>query len=182
MTASERAMIHRAGAVAILLGLLAALWLGPIDLYFGQLAAGSRRIAAATALLGRYRALAAPEQPAAAPPAADAALLLPNVPEAQAAAQLQETIKGAAAHAQVAVRGMQVLQARADAGAVRIAIRVSASGDIASLGRMLYALEAARPLLYPDNLQIQSRPPVAANGAMPLEFQFDVTATKAGGA
>ncbi|HVC51589.1 MAG TPA: type II secretion system protein GspM [Stellaceae bacterium] len=181
MTVSERAIVNRAGAVAILVVLLGALWFGPIDLYRGQLATGDRRIAAETALLQRYRALAAPGRPVEAAPA-DLSLLLPDVPEAQAAALLQETIKSAAAGAQIAIRGMQVLHPQADAGAVRIGIRVSATGDIASLGRLLYAIEAARPLLYPDNLQIQARPPVSEIGAMPLEIQFDVTGFKAGGA
>ena len=176
MTVPERSLLSRVGAVAILLLLLCAFWIGPVDAYLGGLAAGSEQIDTKTALLQRYRGLAA-AKPAADPTPADAAMLLPDIPDAQAAAQLQETVKGAAAGAQIAIRGMQVLRPQAGTGSVRVGIRISASGGIADIGRLLYAIEAARPVLVPDNLQIRAGAPSAD---APLEFQLDVSGYKAG--
>jgi general secretion pathway protein M len=180
MTRGERAIVGRAAALAILAVALIAVWLGPVDAYFGVVADGAARIETATALLQRYRAATDPDAAAAMPVSPGAGLLLPAMPEAQAAALLQETIKGAAAAAQVEIRGMQVLRGDPLSGAGGIGIRVSASGDLGGLSRLLYAIEAARPLLYPDNLEVRS---AAAPGQAParLEFQLDVSGSRSGG-
>jgi general secretion pathway protein M len=107
-------------------------------------------------------------------------MLIPAVPEAQALALLQETVKSAAAAAQVQIQGLQVLRSEGEAGVLRIGVRVRAAGDVASLGRLLYAIEAARPLLYPDNLQIQSQPAAPGTPPSPLQFQLDIAGFKAG--
>jgi hypothetical protein len=179
MTASEHSMIGRVGALAILLILAVAVWVGPVEAYLGALADGAARIDAETALLQRYRALAAAGLPAqSAVPGPD--LLIPDMPEMQAAAMLQETIKGAATAAQVEIRGMQVLQEPGASRSAGTGIRVNASGDIAGLGRLLYAIEAARPVLYPDNLQVRASP-ASGQTAPRLEFQLDVSGIRAGG-
>ncbi len=182
MTITERTMVGRAASVAILLLVLGAVWIGPVSAYLGQIGTGTDQIASKEALLRRYRALAeAATSDKLAPTPSDSGLLFPEIPDSQAIALLQETIKSAAAAAQIQVRGMQVLRMENLPGTARIGIRVSASGDIASLGRLLYAVEAARPLLYPDNLNIQSRAGSAAAVPASLEFQFDVSGFKAGG-
>jgi general secretion pathway protein M len=177
----DRAVLARAGAVAILLLLLGLLWVGPVAAYFDLIGEGAGAIAQKTALLQRYRALAeaAPAERGE-PGRGDASLLIPAVPDAQAVAMLQETIKGAAAAAQVQIQGLQVLRGEGEAGALRIGVRIRGTGDVAGVGRLLYAIEAARPLLYPDNLQIQSH--AAAPGAPPsaLQFQLDIAGIKAG--
>ena len=180
MMSVDRAILERAGAVAILLLLLFVLWLGPIGSYLDLVGQGTEEIGRRSALLQRYRALAdtVPAQPEAA--RTDQSLLIPPVPDAQAVAVLQETIKSAAAAAQVQIQGMQVLRGEGEAGAQRIGVRIRGAGDVNGLGRLLYAIEAARPVLYPDNLQIQAQ--VAAPGAppSPLQFQLDIAAFKAG--
>ena len=163
-------MISRAAALAILAALAALAWFGPVELYLGALAAGRDEIAAKQAVLQRYRALAAAPAQAARD---ESGLLFPAIPDAQALAVLQETVKSAAAAARVEVRGLQVLPPDGAPGAMRIGIRISAAGDVAGLGRLLYAVEAARPVLYPDNLHVQAR------GAA-LEFQLDISGFKAG--
>jgi len=114
------------------------------------------------------------------PARTDPALLIPAMPDAQAVALLQETVKSAAAAAQVQIQGLQVLRGEGEAGVQKIVVRIRASGDVGGVGRLLYALETARPLLYPDNLQIQAQG--AAPGAPPsaLQFQLDVAGFKAG--
>jgi general secretion pathway protein M len=170
--------LARAAALAILLALVALVWLGPVAAYRDLVGADAQRLAEVDAMLARYRALAeaAPE----AKPALDTALLLPDISEAQAVALLQESLKGAAATAQVEIQGLQVLPTDTLGGAPRVGVRLKGRGLIAGLDRLLYAIEASRPLLYPDNLQIQAhgRETGAAQGA--LDFQLDVSAFRAG--
>lgn len=181
MMSLDRAVLQRAGALAILLAFVVMLWLGPVGAYFDMLGRGADEIAQKSALLQRYRALAdaAPAQ-SAGPARTDASLLIPAMPEAQAIAVLQETIKSAAAAAQVQIQGMQVLRGEGEAGALRIGVRVRAAGDVNGLGRLLYAIEAARPVLYPDNLQIQAQPTAPGAPPNPLQFQVDIAAFKMG--
>jgi general secretion pathway protein M len=181
MMSVDRAMLARAGALTILLVLLLVLWVGPIGAYFNLVGQSGDEIAQKSTLLQRYRALAeAPPTQSAEPARTDPSLLIPSVPDAQAIALLQETVKSAAAAAQVQIQGMQVLRGEGEAGALRIGVRIRAAGDVTGLGRLLYAIEAARPVLYPDNLQIQAQ--AAAPGAPPsaLQFQLDIAAFKAG--
>src|SRR4029077_12257592 len=101
-------------------------------------------------------------------------------PDAQAVAMLQETIKGAAAAAQVQIQGLQVLRGEGEAGALGIGGGIRGPGDVAGVGRLLHAMEAARPLLYPDNLQIQSHAAAPGTPPSPLQFQLDIAGFKAG--
>jgi hypothetical protein len=165
----------RAVALAVLALLLALLWLGPVSLYLEMVCGGAEQLAQRGALLKRYEALARAPPPET-PPPAKSPDLFPAVPEAQAVAMLQETIKAAAAANHIEVRSLQVLRNDAVADTGRIGVRVRAVGDVASLGRLLYAVESAQPALYPDNLQIIAPP------AAPLDFQLDVTGFRSGGA
>jgi general secretion pathway protein M len=169
----DSALRNRAAAVLILLLLVVALWLGPVTAYLDYLDDGAARIDAKTELLARYRALAA--APAAMPAVDDRLPLFPPVPDTQAVALLQETVKGAAAAANVQVQGLQVLQSEKLSGAVRIGLRIRGAADIASLARLLYAIETARPLLYPDDLQIQAPPAPKSDAPVLLQFQVDVS-------
>jgi general secretion pathway protein M len=191
MMSLDRATLARAGAVAILALLLLVLWIGPIGTYVDLVGEGAEEIAQKAAVLQRYRALAdagpadrtGSDRTGSArtdPAPTDPALLIPAMPDAQAVALLQETVKSAAAAAQVQIQGLQVLRSEGEAGVQKIAVRIRALGDVGGLVRLLYALETARPLLYPDNLQIQAQ--AAAPGSPPsaLQFQLDVAGFKAG--
>jgi general secretion pathway protein M len=167
-------------ALAILAGLVAALAVGPVAAYFDLLAGQGDAIRRESETLQRYRVLtrAAAAQPA--PPTSDRTLLFPAIPEAQAVALLQEALKGAAATAQVDIQGFQVLRSEAAPGSVRVGVRLRASGDIAGLERLLYTIESARPVLYPDNLQIRAEGAQPGAPAAALQFQFDVSGFTAG--
>jgi hypothetical protein len=183
MMSLDRTILERTGALAILLVFLVVLWIWPIGGYLDLIGQGADEIAQKSALLQRYRVLvdAAPAQ-SGGPAHTDASLLIPAVPDAQAIAVLQETIKSAAAAAQVQIQGMQVLRGEGEAGALRIGVRVRGAGDVNGLGRLLYAIEAARPVLYPDNLQIQAQAATPGAPPTPLQFQLDIAAFKAGAA
>lgn len=175
----------RVAALAILVLVIAALWAGPVGAYLDLIGSGADRLAQRAQLLERYRALvAAPSADATrpkpgAPEAVAAPALLPDAPEAQAIALLQESVKTAALASNVRVDSLQVLRSETVAGAVKIGVRIRAAGDIAALARLLFAIEAARPVLYPDNLQIEAR---AAPGKAPeaLDFQLDISGFKPG--
>ena len=177
MTLADGPTLNRAAALAILAVLIGVFWIGPVTAYRDLVDAGGDEIATKTAMLQRYRVLAA--EPAATSDPPGPSLLYPDIPESQAVALLQETVKAAAASAQIQVQGLQVLRGEALPGAARIGVRIRAAGDVSNLRSLLYAIEAARPMLYPDNLQIQSH--AAAPGAAPglLDFQLDVSGFKA---
>jgi general secretion pathway protein M len=174
----EHPLLARAAALAILAGLIAVIWIGPVAAYLDLLNADGEALAAAQQTLEHYRALvsAAPERV----PVEDKSMLLPDISDAQAIALLQESLKGAAAAAQVEIQGLQVLQTETIAGAPRIGVRLRGHADIGGLAGLLYAIEAARPLLYPDNLTIQSRSVTPQAPPASLDFQIDVSAFKSG--
>jgi hypothetical protein len=183
----DRVISGRGAALALLGFLLVAVWIGPTAVYLGFVQAGSDDIERQSALLQRYRTLAEVPQPGLSSAAAASDLLSPEVPDSQAVARLQEMLKTAATAAQVQIQGFQILRAEPLPGAVKVGVRLRGSGDVAALSRLLYAVESARPLLLPDNLQVQARataPTAAASapepGPVPLDFQFDVSAFKAG--
>ena len=172
--------LSRGVALAILLGLLGALWLGPVAAYVHLVGAGNERVAAAESKLARLRALAA--TPANAGAAVDPqTVFLPEKSDAETVALLQETLKGAAAAAQVEIEGIQVLPAEPLSGVRRIAVRLRGRGDMSGLDRLLYAIEAARPVLYPDHLQLLARAQQQAAAPTMLNFQIDVSGFKQGG-
>ena len=170
-------LLSRIAALAMLVVLVALFFIGPVAAYYDFVADNNDVLAVKAAKLQRYRALATAEPGTAA--AAAPTLLYPDMAESQASALLQETVKNIAAAARVQVQALQMLRGEAAAGATRIGVRVRASGDMASLRGLLYAIETARPLLYPDNLHVQSHAtlPKAAAGA--LDFQLDISGFKA---
>jgi general secretion pathway protein M len=173
-----RPLVSRIAALAVLGLLVAVFCVGPLAAYSGLVGDNSDALAAKAALLQRYRALADGGPGAVVPVSAGPALIYPDMPESQASALLQETVKSTAAAAHVQVQGLQVLRGDAVPGATRIGVRVRASGDTASLRNLIYAIETARPLLYPDNLQIQSHATSPDAPAGPLDFQLDISGFK----
>lgn len=170
----------RAAALALLALLAAAVWLGPISAYLGLVDDGAERIARQARLLQHYRALV--DQPVAAKPVPQpSAEMMPALPEAQVVALLQERVKTAAAASHVELRSFQVLRRDTLPDAVRVGVRIAAAGDSAGLGRMLFAIESARPLLYPDNLQVRARPAPPGKPPQTLDFGFDVSVLTAKG-
>jgi len=178
MTLAERPAFGRLAALAILAAMLALFCGGPIAAYCGLVIENSDALADRAALLQRYRALAGTKT--ASPAMPSAALLYADMPESQVSALLQETVKNAAAAAHVQVMGLQVLRGEAIGSATRISVRVRAGGDMASLRGFVYAIETARPLLYTDNLSIQSHATLPDVAPSTLDFQLDISGFKPG--
>jgi general secretion pathway protein M len=176
VTLAEHPALNRIAALAILLVLVALFCVGPLAAYFGLLADNNDALATKSAVLQRYRALAGAATGASVP--SGPALLYPEMTESQASALLQEAVKNAATAARIQVQGLQVLRSDVIGGATRIAVRVRGSGDTASLRNFIYAIESARPLLYPDNLSIQSHQTGSDATSAALDFQVDVSGFK----
>jgi general secretion pathway protein M len=176
MMLTEHPTLGRVAALAILAGLIALFCAGPLAAYCGLVSENGDALATKAALLQRYGALADAKMAPA--EAAGTALLYPDMPESQASAMLQETVKHTAAAAHAEVLGLQVLRSETANGATRIGVRVRASGDMASLRNLLYAIESARPLLYPDNLSIQSHAATSDAAQSALDFQLDISGFK----
>jgi general secretion pathway protein M len=179
VTLADRPLLGRIAALAILAALVAVFCVGPLAAYYDMIAGNNDTLASKQAMLQRYRVLVGANPASTAPSAPEPALLYPEMPDSQASALLQEIVKNTAAAARAQVQGLQMLRGEAVGGATRIGIRVRASGDMASLRSLIYAIETARPLLYADDLQIQSHAtsPDAAPAA--LDFQLDISGFKA---
>ena len=172
----------RVAALAILALLMAALWAGPVSAYLDLVGDGAERLEQRALLLQRYRTLAsmpAPETLRSTP--GSPGVTLPDTPEAQAVAMLQESVKAAASASRVRINSLQVLRGETLANAVKIGVRIRAAGDVAGLARLLFAIEAARPVLYPDNLQIQAHSATPGQAPGALDFQLDISGFKPGG-
>jgi len=178
MTLRDRQLVSRAAALSILLALIGAVWIGPAAGYLDLLHDGAEQIASKEQVVRRYEALlgrSGPDQIA----ALKDPVLFPALSDAQALATLQEAVKGLAAKSHVEIQGLQILPSDGQGGLSRIGIRVRATADIDGTNGLLYAIEASRPLLYVDNLQL--RPQVAnSTPTAVLDLQFDVTAFKPG--
>jgi hypothetical protein len=169
----------RAAALLILLALVGAFWLGPVAVYVDLLGTGAERAATAEKKLVRYRALAQdPSDPGATVDLKT--VFFPERTDAETVALLQETLKRAAASAQVEIQGIQVLPTESVSGARRIVVRLRGHGDMAGLDRLLYAIDASQPLLYPDNLQLLASSTPTAAAPTSLNFQLDVSGFTAG--
>jgi len=178
MTLRDRQIVSRAAALAILAAIIGAVWVGPVMGYVDLLRDGAEQIATKEQFVQRYEALVGsrgPDQLA----ALKDPVMFPGLSDAQALATLQEAVKGLAATSHVEIQGLQILPGDSQAGLSRIGIRVRATADIDGANGLLYAIEASRPLLYVDNLQL--RPQMANNAPTPvLDLQFDVAAFKPG--
>lgn len=170
----------RAAAITVLALLVIGVWFGPVAAYRGFTRNEAARLEAAERTLARDRAaLAGNPDSSSLPPEAE--VLFPERSDAEAIAVLQETLKRAAATAGVEIEDIAVLPPESLSGARRMTVRLKARADIGGINRLLYAIEASRPVLYPDHLAITTPTAIRAAGAPPLEFEVDVSGFKIGG-
>ncbi len=85
------------------------------------------------------------------------AFYLTEATDALAAAELQERVRAVIAGGGVTLRSIQILPAQDEEGFRRIAIRVQVSTALEGLFEIAYALETTKPLLFIDNVDVQSR-------------------------
>lgn len=185
MTAGRGSLPARTAALAIAACLVALVWLGLVRPYASAVAELAAALSARETIVSRYRSLATQEPPAPREPndptqGDGAVLLLPKASEAQAAALLQERLKGYAAEARVELDGVQVLPRTDTGGLVKVAVRLRGRGDMPAVNRFLHTLETTRPMLVVDGLRVQGRGGRDA-ARSDVEIQLDVAGfTEAG--
>lgn len=111
--------------------------------------------------------------------AADAPkLLLDGDSDAVAAAALQETLQTMATAAGVTIASADTIPPAAEGAYRRIAVRLTVTGDWASMVGLLGAIETATPRLLVDDMQIQAAPGLGpAGAAMPGHTTIDAALT-----
>jgi hypothetical protein len=154
MTAELAPPVRKALAVGLLLALLLAAEALVLAPWRDWRAGLDQRIASAGLLLARTRAAVA--LPAGTAPAAPDGLLLAAGDDALAAAELQTLLGAAAAGAGVTLASIQVEPATALPGARRIALRATLAAPFAPLLQLMHRLEAGRPLVRLEALEIQA--------------------------
>jgi general secretion pathway protein M len=153
----------RIAALALLLALLAVVWLAGIAPLLDGYRADRETVAFASEQLPRLRRLAgeAPmlqaELDRAVRDPAGRTRLLGGASDALAGADLQNRVSRDATRHGLALRSAQILPPAAEEGFRRIGIRVALEGNLGSLRRLLYGIESAPTFLFVDNLEIRSR-------------------------
>jgi general secretion pathway protein M len=107
---------------------------------------------------------------------------LPQSTPALAAAELQQRLKAVVEAAGGTLQSTQTLPPVEEAGAMKVTINAIINGDVGSLQKVLYDLEAQTPLLFVDNLEVSARQtrPRLPNGRyatytrIQLNVQFEV--------
>lgn len=77
--------------------------------------------------------------------------------DALAAVEIQDRVKGIVQANGGAVRSVQAMSGQADGEFRRVTVRLQMAGTIGLLYRTLYQLEAEKPALFVDNIDIQGR-------------------------
>jgi general secretion pathway protein M len=83
-------------------------------------------------------------------------LYLTKGSDAHAAVEIQDRVKGVVEQNGGAVRSVQAMPGQADGGFRRVTVRLQMTATTGLLYRTLYRLEAEKPVLFVDNLDIQS--------------------------
>jgi general secretion pathway protein M len=155
--------LSRATALALLFGLILLAY----AVVIAPLVAGYRQsegaVAEARELLAGYRTVAARRDQLEAQLAAladrqdDSGLYLAGATDALAAAALQDDVKGAIEAGGGNLRSIQILTAEDEEGFRRVGVRVQLTATVSDLLRILHGIEAGRPFLFVDALEVNNR-------------------------
>lgn len=163
MTPGLPPLIGRVAALALLLVLLALVWVVGLSPLLDSYRADRETVAFASDQLPRLQQLAASapllraELERISRDPTGSTRLLSGASDALAGADLQNRVSQDATRHGLALRSAQVLPPVAEEGFRRIGIRVALEGSIAGLHRLLYTIETSPTFLFVDNLEIRSR-------------------------
>ena len=155
--------LSRSAALALLAGLVAALYLLAVAPLVDAYRQTDAAIAEAGEMLARYSEIAR-NRPAFAAQLdeltarqAESGVYLSGETDALAAAALQDSV-GATIEANGGkLRSIQILPVSDDGPFKRVSLRVQLTASLESLHRVLYSLEAGRPFVFLDNLDVKTR-------------------------
>lgn len=160
------------GILALLLAALAGLvWLpvGQLRRQAGELAAGQRRLEELRARVPVREELLARERDLEQAGSVQEALLAGSTP-AVAAAQLQGNLSALASAMGGEVTTVQILEPEKAPPFVRIGLRLSMTGDTATVRDFLYAVETRDPVLIVRSMALSAAEPEAADVATDPEL------------
>ncbi len=155
--------LSRLLALALLLAVLAVPYLAIVRPFIAELAANRETLAEQATLLERYSRLAAAGEglgerlDASRRQPVDENVYLEGASEALVAAELQNRVKIAVQSNGGTLNSTQILEPTAEAGFRRLAVRARMSAGTDALPKVLHALEAGRPFLFIDNVDINAR-------------------------
>ena len=177
--------LSRAAALLLLAAVLAVAYVWIVEPIAAAYANTEAAIADTRDLVERYDRLAAARTSLEAQLAAieqkpdTAAYYLSGATDALAAASLQARVTALVEGSGATLLSIQTLTSAEDGGLRRVAIRLQMTAEIAPLVRVLHGLESGIPLLFVDNLELQSQAapaiePDAAETSAPLIVGFDL--------
>jgi general secretion pathway protein M len=177
--------LSRAAALLLLAAVLGAAYVWIVEPIAAAYANTEAAIADTRDLVERYDRLAAARTSLEAQLAAieqkpdTAAYYLSGATDALAAASLQARVTALVEGSGATLLSIQTLTSSEDRGLRRVAIRLQMTAEIAPLVRVLHGLESGIPLLFVDNLELQSQAapaidPDAAETSAPLIVGFDL--------
>jgi len=185
MTLKLSPPISRSLALALLLCLVAILYLGVAQPLIDSYTAARGSVGELQDMLQRYRRAARDLGPRQAEltalkqhqPAQEG--FLEGANDTLLAVQIQNRIKALADASRAELRSSQVLPPQDEGKLRRISVRGQVSTTLAGAQRLFYGLEAATPLLFIDNVDLRARPadPRDRNDTAvsnTIDLQFDV--------
>lgn len=163
MSSSLPGWVGRTAAVVLLLGVLGLAYLYVISPVLGAYRETDDEIVQTGEMLARYESLA--HHRSAYQVRWDklnaqhtgSGIYLSGTTDAVAAAELQNRVKKAVSQHAGRLRSIQNLPAKSDGDFLRIAVRVQFNANLASVHRILYQLESAKPFVFVDNLDTRNR-------------------------
>jgi general secretion pathway protein M len=177
--------LSRAAALLLLAAVLAAAYFWIVEPIAAAYANTEAAVADTRDLVERYDRLAAPRASLEAQLTTieqkpdTGAYYLSGATDALAAASLQARVTALVEGSGATLLSIQTLTSAEDKGLHRVAIRLQMTAEIAPLVRVLHGLETGIPLLFVDNLELQSQAapatePDAAQASAPLIVGFDL--------
>lgn len=155
--------MSRLAAISLLFGLAATAYVFVVPPLVAGYVGDREALAEARERLGRYRRIAAtrPEVQAQIDAMEERGAARGNYltgrTDALAAAELQNRVKKIIETNGGKLRSIQTVPGKADGAFQRVTIRVQLAAPIDSLHRTIYALEAEKPFLFLDNIDIGNR-------------------------
>jgi general secretion pathway protein M len=177
--------LSRAAAFLLLAAVLVAVYVWIVEPIAAAYAATKTAIADTRTLAERYDRLGAARAALQAQLVAieqkpdTAAYYMSGATDALAAAALQARVTALVEGSGASLLSIQTLTSTEDRGLRRVAIRLQMTAEIGPLVRVLHGLETGIPLLFVDNLELQSQSapaiePGAAQPSAPLIVGFDL--------
>ena len=176
--------VSRAAAVTLLAAVLGALYLYAAVLLIATYRNTDEEIARTRELLVRYEQIAARRHAYQAQldelsrRQTGTGVYLSGATDALAAAELQDRVKAMVDAHGGKLRSVQILPVKADGAFTRVSVRVQLSANTAAFHRLLYGLEAGKPFVFVDNLDVRNRRAVRRSALKDLDptlmIRFDL--------